>query len=476
MNNTQISKELAIGLVLIGLVSAAMSSLGAPLVPTVVKVVHVRLEIAQWTLTISLLVGAVMTPVLARLGDGPYRRRVILTTLWIVLAGSVLATLPLGFIGLLVGRALQGVGLGLPALIIGVAKDHFVGSKAQQIVALVSVTSLAGVGFGYPIAGAVAEFGGLRAAYGIGIVMAGIALVFAYRTLPHERHRAARQLDTVGAGVFGLALALFLYALTQVAGSTLSSGAVIGISIVALALLVGWVWYERRQSEPLVHLSTLRHPAVRLADGLVLLASIGMYLLLATAVRYVQTPAAVVYGLGASVLTTGCMLTPFSILGFAASRTVPVLRRTMPDRQVLALSAGVVLVSLIGFAAYRNQLWEVFVWIGLAGFGIGGVYATAPALIINAVPAHITTSAIGFNQVLRMVGFSIGSALSALILELYTPRGSVSPLDKGYTAVAIAGIVIITYAIGMTMVSYVRQLRYTPASIGELQAVEENAA
>jgi len=61
-------------------------------------------------------------------------------------------------------------------------------------------------------------------------------------------------------------------------------------------------------------------------------------------------------------------------------------------------------------------------------------------------------------------------------LELYTPRGSVSPLDKGYTAVAIAGIVIITYAIGMTMVSYVRQLRYTPASIGELQAVEENAA
>jgi len=473
MGNTQSSKELAIGLVFIGLVSAAMSSLGAPLVPTVVKVLHIHLAAAQWTLTISLLVGAVMTPVLARLGDGPHRRNVILTTLWVVLAGSVLATLSLGLIGLLVGRALQGVGLGLSALIIGVAKDHFVGSSAQRVVAVVSVTSLAGVGFGYPIAGAVAEFAGLHAAYGIGIVMAGIALVFGYRTLPYERHRVLRKLDITGAGMLGLALALLLYALTQVAGSTLPRIVVVAIGAAALALLVVWVRYERRQSEPLVHLGTLRHPTVLFADSLVFLASIGMYLLLSTSVRYVQTPTTVVYGLGASVLTTGFMLTPFSVLGFAASRIVPILRRTTSDRQILAFSAGVVLISLIGFACLRSQLWQMFIWIGLAGLGIGAIYAAAPALIISSVPARITTSAIGFNQVLRMVGFSIGSALSASILELYTPRGSTPPLSKGYTAVAIVGIAIITLTIGMTMLSYVRQRRHSAIPLGELQFAEE---
>lgn len=467
---TQTIKGLAPGLVLIGLVSAAMSSLGAPLVPTVVKVLHVHLGVAQWTLTISLLVGAVITPVLARLGDGPHRRRVILVTLWAVLAGSVLATLPLGFIGLMVGRALQGVGLGLSALIVGVAKDHFAGNKGRRIVALLSVTSLAGVGFGYPIAGAIAQFAGLRAAYGIGIVMAAAALVFAYRTLPHERHRVARKLDTTGAGLLGLALALLLYTLTQVVGRIQPDVVVIGI--VAISLFIGWIWYERSQSEPLVQLNTLRHPAVFLADGVVLLASIGMYLLIATAVRYVQTPTTVVYGLGASVLTTGFMLTPFSIFGFVASRVVPILRCTMHDKQVLALSTVVVLISLVGFAAFRSQLWEVFVWIALAGLGIGAVYAAIPALIIDAVPAHITTSALGFNQVLRMVGYSIGSALSALILEAYTPSGNMLPLGQGYTAVAIVGIITSIATGCIILVFHIRQLRHKLVPVEELQIID----
>lgn len=467
---TQTTKGLAPSLVLIGLVSAAMSSLGAPLVPTVVKVLHVHLGAAQWTLTISLLVGAVTTPVLARLGDGPHRRRVILVTLWAVLAGSALATLPLGFIGLLVGRVLQGVGLGLSALIVGVAKDHFVGNKGRRLVALLSVTALAGVGFGYPIAGAIAEFAGLHAAYGIGIVMAGAALVFAYRTLPHEHHRATRKLDSMGAGLLGLALASLLYTLTQVVGHVQPSVIVIGI--IAMSLFVGWVVYERRQTEPLVQLNTLRHPAVLLADVVVLLASIGMYLLIATAVRYVQTPTTAVYGLGASVLLTGFMLTPFSIFGFVASRVVPILRRTMHDRQVLALSMTVVLISLVGFAVFRSQLWEVFVWIALAGLGIGAAYAAIPALIIDAVPTQITTSALGFNQVLRMVGYSIGSAMSALILEAYTPGDSVLPVSYGYTAVAIVGIIASIVTITIILVSHTRQLRHKLVPVEELQIID----
>src|SRR5215475_13552146 len=100
-------------LVFVGLVVSAVGSLGAPLIPTVARDTGVSGAAAQWTLTSTLLVGAVATPLLGRLGDGPHRRRVVLTVLAIVLAGSVLTVLPLGFGGLLVGRCLQGVGLGL---------------------------------------------------------------------------------------------------------------------------------------------------------------------------------------------------------------------------------------------------------------------------------------------------------------------------------------------------------------------------
>ena len=66
-------------LVFLGMVVAVISSLGSPLVPTIASVDHVSLSDAQWSLTITLLVGAVATPTMGRLGDGPHRRRVTAT-------------------------------------------------------------------------------------------------------------------------------------------------------------------------------------------------------------------------------------------------------------------------------------------------------------------------------------------------------------------------------------------------------------
>lgn len=107
--------------IFIALVVAAVASLGTPLITMVATSYDVPLSTAQWTLTIALLSGAITTPVLGRLGAGPHRRTAILVTLVVVLASSVLTILPLPFAWLIVGRAAQGVGLGLTALMMGVA-------------------------------------------------------------------------------------------------------------------------------------------------------------------------------------------------------------------------------------------------------------------------------------------------------------------------------------------------------------------
>jgi MFS family permease len=78
-------------LVFLGVVVAVISSLGAPLIPTIATVDHVPLAEAQWSLTVTMLVGAVATPVMGRLGDGPGRRTVTLGAAAVVVLGSVLA-------------------------------------------------------------------------------------------------------------------------------------------------------------------------------------------------------------------------------------------------------------------------------------------------------------------------------------------------------------------------------------------------
>src|ERR1700748_3451468 len=76
-------------LVLAGSLMAVVSSLGAPLIPTLSRADGVSLSTGEWILTITLLTGALATPVMGRLADGPRQRAVILVPLSAVLVGCV---------------------------------------------------------------------------------------------------------------------------------------------------------------------------------------------------------------------------------------------------------------------------------------------------------------------------------------------------------------------------------------------------
>lgn len=95
-------------LVVVGSLMAVVSSLGAPLIPTIAGADGVSLSTAEWVLTITLMTGALATPVMGRLADGPRQRDVILAALGAVVAGCVVAAVSSGFAMLIVGRGLQG--------------------------------------------------------------------------------------------------------------------------------------------------------------------------------------------------------------------------------------------------------------------------------------------------------------------------------------------------------------------------------
>ena len=82
-----------------------------------------------------------------------------------VALGTALAALPLGYAGLLAGRALQGVGLALAPLTIALARDSVPPERLKGAIGLLSVAVVTGAGLGYPVTAAVAQYAGLAAAY-----------------------------------------------------------------------------------------------------------------------------------------------------------------------------------------------------------------------------------------------------------------------------------------------------------------------
>ncbi|MCE4267267.1 MFS transporter [Rhodococcus globerulus] len=438
-------------LLLLGVVSTAVGSLGAPLLPTIMSDMDVSLSTSQWALTISLIVGAVAAPVLGRLGDGRRRREVILSALAIVAMGCVLAALPLGFEWLLVGRAMQGVGLGLVPLAITAARDGLPEHKRASGITLIGVTTAAGLGIGYPIAGVLTEYGGLPAAFWFGAALTVITISVAAWALPPNPDREPRRLDIVGAALLGVAIVALLLACSQGPQWGWTSLALLSSVAIAVVATCVWTWWELRHQTPLVNVRLLRHPSVLAANVMVVLVGAGIYPLLSLVVRYVQTPATAGYGYGYSAALAGLMLVPYSLGSFLASRIAVRAMRRFSLEALVAASSVVLIASMVLFLTTRAHLLPLLATMALAGFGIGAVFAINPAQIHRGVPPDETGSANSFYQVLRYVGYSVGSALSATFLVINTSENTNQPTENGYTAAAWTGIAALVLAVAAAL-------------------------
>ncbi|TYP90449.1 MFS transporter [Blastococcus xanthinilyticus] len=463
MSSTPPPRALVPVLIFVGAVVAVISSLGAPLIPAIADTMGTTLPDAQWALTITLLVGAVATPVIGRLGDGPRRREVVLAVLAVVTLGGLLAALPLDLEWLVVGRGLQGFGLGLTPLAMATAREALDGERSRFTVAALSITVVAGLGLGYPLAGLVAELGGVHAAFWAGAAVSFAALLAAAAVVPASRITSRRPLDVLGALLLGAGLAGALLGLGQ--GEVEGWTSPLPRSLIAgsVVLLAGWAWWELRTPSPLVDLRLARGRTAATAHSAALLVGLSNYLLLVSVPVLVQAPRTGGPGFGASILVAGLALLPFSAASVLGGRLARLLADRAGPHLVLPAAALVQGGAFLLFELARGELWQVFLVMGVAGLGVGAAFAAFPALVISAVPATETGSAMSLNQVLRYIGFAVGSALAATVLAAATPDGAAAPGSGGYGLVAAIGLAVCLLT---AVVAWLLPPRRTPQPAG----------
>ena len=441
---------LAAVLVLLAVESTAVASLGTPLLPAIETSDHVSLAASQWTLTIALLTGAVTTPLLGRLGDGRKRRAATIAAVAVMLVGCILSAVPAGFAVFLSGRALQGAGFGLVPLATAVARDDLPEGRRGRTIALIGVTTAAGIGIGYPLVGLLAEYLGLGAPFWLAAVLSAVALAACAAVLPPSPARPAH-VDVPGGVLLGFGIAGLILALAQGPAWGWGSARTLGSGIGAVVMLTAWAGWELRARWPLIDLRLLRNRPVLAANLTAFLVALGFYPLGPLVVRFVQTPPAAGYGLGASVLVAGLMLTPFSLASFAASKAVRRAARRVSPELIVAGGCLALIASMVWFAFFRAAYWQIVIAMTVDGFGVGCVYAVNPLQITSGVPAAETGSAMSFYQLARTVAYAAGSALSATLLVLSIPSGRHLPALAGYSTAALVCTAILTVALAVSL-------------------------
>src|SRR3954467_6587481 len=266
MGGTRDTRLLAV-LVGVTLVVAIISSLGAPLVPSLAASLDVPIPSAQWSLTVALLAGPIAAPVLGRLGDGPRRRETMVMVLGLVLVGGVAAWQADSLGVLIAGRAVQGVGLGLAPVAMAAARAHLPAERSSAAIALLSVTGAAGVGAGYPISGLIASRFDVHDAFLFGAFLSGAAAVAVLMVVPSSGSAAGAPLDTPGALALAVGLVATLLGIDQGGAQGWSSTATLGLLLFGAVVIGLWARLQLASRYPLVDLRQLRHRAVAGARG-----------------------------------------------------------------------------------------------------------------------------------------------------------------------------------------------------------------
>lgn len=151
-------------------------------------------------ITVTLLVAAVCVPVTGRLGDLLGKRRMLLACAVPLIAGSVVCAVATSVVPMIVGRGLQGMGMGMVPLGIALLRDVVPAERLSGSIALVGASMGIGGGLGLPIASGVAQYVSWRVLFWGSAVLAVIIAALIRFLIPDVPASAKGQrFDALGA-------------------------------------------------------------------------------------------------------------------------------------------------------------------------------------------------------------------------------------------------------------------------------------
>ena len=408
------SKRVFIGLMLGMLVASVSQTIVGPAMPRIVAELG-GMDHYSWVATAAMLVSAITVPIVGKLSDLYGRRGFYLAGLVVFMIGSVVSGFAGNFWILVLGRAIQGLGMGtimpLSQTIIGDIIPARQRGKYQGLMgAVFGVTSVAG-----PLAGGViTDYWGWRwlffAAVPIGVVATVVIARFLH--LPHERRDA--RIDYLGIATLTVALVSLLLA-TSFGGTTYPWGSVeiLGLYAVGVVALVAFVLVELRAEEPVLPLRLFRSSVFTASN----IASFAVSMVMFGSIIYIPVYAQGVLGVGAT--DSGLILMPL-MLGLIVMGILSGLVITRTGRYkaimvtgVVVMGGGLYLLTGLGADSTQTQLTLAMVVLGI---GLGMAMQQYTLVVQNSVARADLGVATASTQFFRNVGSTVGIAVFGTVM------------------------------------------------------------
>jgi predicted MFS family arabinose efflux permease len=181
-----------------------------------------------------------------------------------------------------------------------------------------------------------------------------------------------------------------------------------GLIALGVVLMGAFVWVESRAKEPILPLELFRNRAFTASVAAIFLAAMGFFAVVVFLPRWYQVVA------GASATESGYQILP--LLGgliVSAVASGQIVARTGRYKALILVALVVVAVGLLLLTNLRADTPRPLIWLWMlvAGLGIGPTFAVFTLVVQNAVPVRELGSATSGVTLFQQVGGTVGLAI-----------------------------------------------------------------
>ncbi|GAY16193.1 MFS transporter [Mycobacterium sp. shizuoka-1] len=366
----------------------------------------------QWVVDGYLLTLGALILVAGAISDTVGRRRVLQAGLLLFgLASLLCAMAPSGAV-LIIGRCLQGLGAAfLVPSSLAMLNARFAGTQQSRVIGVWTAWTGTAFVIGPLLGGLLVDTLGWRWVFAVNLLPLAVTLVLTGRLAAEPRNKAHPGIDVVGAALTTAGLGATVFAMIEQQRLGWSHPVIIAALAGGPACLIGFGWWERRTSAPMLPPGIFagRNFTVGNLSTVFLYAGISLgQLLVALFLQEVG---------GLSPAQAGLATLPVPILSFLlAARFGALAGRYGPRR---FMTAGP-LIAAAGFgwmALVSGNVW-LQTLPGLTLFGAGLSVAVSPltAAILAAVPPSQSGIGSAINNAVARVSGLIAIAFTAVIV------------------------------------------------------------
>ena len=444
--------------------------------PSIQRALSFSINDLQWIINSYTLVFGGFLLLGGRASDLLGRQRLFIAGVVIFTIASAINGIADSSNVLIAGRALQGLGGAFvsPAALSILTTSFDEGAERTKALGVWSAIAAGGAAAGLIIGGALTEYLSWRWVFFVHLPVGVGATLAALRFVPNSRaEQRPHTYDAAGAVTVTGGLLVLVYAIVKAQSYGWGSGKTLALFVLAIVLLVAFVFIELRSRSPLIRLGIFRMRSLTGSNLTMLLVASGLFAMFYFASLYQQEI------LGYGPLKAGLAFVPFAMGIIVGAGLSQALIAKLGVRLVTYIGITLGVAGLVYFArlpVHGTYARDILPTILITSIGMGLTFVPCTLLATTNVEAADAGLASGLLNTSQQVGGALGLAiLSTLAASRTTNRigggtERATALVSGYHVAFLVGAAMLALA-GIVLAATVRKQDVEAIDAGHISPV-----